>query len=204
MLVINLVIQLALSVYSVPTRLKDIFESNCYPTAFARPPGRSPEGVDGLPPALPPKQLSRKTLSQIIQAHSQQSLLDNHLNEMYDVPVNTDKTTVSPHFTHILSLSRPNLPHLIFERRLHNVVPILCSALTDSGFLSSAQDVVVVVRCGVAWIERLVLVIAPPRISSAKSQCCSVSAWGRESCMCACRVIVWGDHVITLCISSPS
>lgn len=56
---------------------------------------RSPEGVDGQPPALPPKQLSRKTLSQIIQAHSQQSLLDNHLNEMYDVPVNADKTTVS-------------------------------------------------------------------------------------------------------------
>lgn len=56
---------------------------------------RSPEGVDGPPPALPPKQLSRKTLSQIIQAHSQQSLLDNHLNEMYDVPVNADKTTVS-------------------------------------------------------------------------------------------------------------
>lgn len=56
---------------------------------------RSPDGVDGQPPALPPKQLSRKTLSQIIQAHSQQSLLDNHLNEMYDVPVNADKTTVS-------------------------------------------------------------------------------------------------------------
>lgn len=56
---------------------------------------RSPDGIEGQPPALPPKQLSRKTLSQIIQAHSQQSLLDNHLNEMYDVPVNTDKTTVS-------------------------------------------------------------------------------------------------------------
>lgn len=56
---------------------------------------RSPEGLDGQPPALPPKQLSRKTLSQIIQAHSQQSLLDNHLSEMYDVPVNADKTTVS-------------------------------------------------------------------------------------------------------------
>ncbi|TNN72123.1 Tyrosine-protein phosphatase non-receptor type 4 [Liparis tanakae] len=55
----------------------------------------SPEVLDGLPPALPPKQLSRKTLSQIIQAHSQQSLLDNHLNEMYDVPVNADKTTLN-------------------------------------------------------------------------------------------------------------
>lgn len=60
-------------------------------------PFRSPEGLDSQPPALPPKQLSRKTLSQIIQAHSQQSLLDNHVNEMYDVPVNADKTTVS-HF----------------------------------------------------------------------------------------------------------
>lgn len=58
---------------------------------------RSPEGLDSQPPALPPKQLSRKTLSQIIQAHSQQSLLDNHVNEMYDVPINADKTTVS-HF----------------------------------------------------------------------------------------------------------
>ncbi|CAB1328600.1 unnamed protein product [Coregonus sp. 'balchen'] len=44
----------------------------------------SPETVDGQPPALPPKQ-SRKNLSQIIQAHSQQSLLDNHINEMYDL-----------------------------------------------------------------------------------------------------------------------
>lgn len=52
--------------------------------------------MEGQPPALPPKQLSRKTLSQIIQAHSQQSLLDNHVNEMYDVPANPEKTTVSP------------------------------------------------------------------------------------------------------------
>ncbi|KAM3835921.1 LOW QUALITY PROTEIN: tyrosine-protein phosphatase non-receptor type 4-like [Diretmus argenteus] len=72
----------------------------------------SPEGLDGgQPPALPPKQLSRKTLSQIIQAHSQQSLLDNHLNEMYDVPVNTDKTTVTkrvvPHDNLVLKM-RPD------------------------------------------------------------------------------------------------
>ncbi|CAB1347003.1 unnamed protein product [Coregonus sp. 'balchen'] len=51
----------------------------------------SPETVDGRPPALPPKQ-SRKNLSQIILAHSQQSLLDNHINEMYDIPMATDKT----------------------------------------------------------------------------------------------------------------
>ncbi|XP_030198763.1 tyrosine-protein phosphatase non-receptor type 4 isoform X3 [Gadus morhua] len=71
----------------------------------------SPEGVDGLPPALPPKQLSRKTLSQIIQAHSQQSLLDNHLNEMYDVPVNTDKTTLNgvvPHDNLVLIKIKPD------------------------------------------------------------------------------------------------
>uniref|UniRef100_A0AAY5EEQ0 Tyrosine-protein phosphatase n=1 Tax=Electrophorus electricus TaxID=8005 RepID=A0AAY5EEQ0_ELEEL len=44
----------------------------------------SPEGVDGLPPALPPKQ-SRKNLSQLILSHSQQDL-DNHVNELYDIP----------------------------------------------------------------------------------------------------------------------
>ncbi|KAG8000779.1 Tyrosine-protein phosphatase non-receptor type 4 [Nibea albiflora] len=71
----------------------------------------SPEGVDNQPPALPPKQLSRKTLSQIIQAHSQQSLLDNHLNEMYDVPVNADKTTLNgvvPHDNLVLIKMRPD------------------------------------------------------------------------------------------------
>ncbi|MEQ2214708.1 hypothetical protein XENOCAPTIV_017473 [Xenoophorus captivus] len=66
----------------------------------------SPDGVDGQPPALPPKQLSRKTLSQIIQAHSQQSLLDNHLNEMYDVPVNLNG--VVPHDNLVLIKMRPD------------------------------------------------------------------------------------------------
>lgn len=70
---------------------------NCMKKLLSFIPFRSPEGLDSQPPALPPKQLSRKTLSQIIQAHSQQSLLDNHVNEMYDVPVKADKTTVS-HF----------------------------------------------------------------------------------------------------------
>ncbi|KAK5601509.1 Tyrosine-protein phosphatase non-receptor type 4 [Crenichthys baileyi] len=73
--------------------------------------GWSPDGIDGQPPALPPKQLSRKTLSQIIQAHSQQSLLDNHLNEMYDVPVNVDKTTLNgvvPHDNLVLIKMRPD------------------------------------------------------------------------------------------------
>ncbi|XP_024142835.1 tyrosine-protein phosphatase non-receptor type 4 [Oryzias melastigma] len=71
----------------------------------------SPEGVEGQPPALPPKQLSRKTLSQIIQAHSQQSLLDNHVNEMYDVPANPEKTTLNgvvPHDNLVLIKMRPD------------------------------------------------------------------------------------------------
>lgn len=70
----------------------------------------SPETVDGPPPALPPKQ-SRKNMSQIIQAHSQQSLLDNHINEMYDVPVATDKTTLNgvvPHDNLVLIKMRPD------------------------------------------------------------------------------------------------
>ncbi|XP_034142678.1 tyrosine-protein phosphatase non-receptor type 4 [Esox lucius] len=70
----------------------------------------SPEVVEGPPPALPPKQ-SRKNLSQIIQAHSQQSLLDNHVNEMYDVPVATDKTTLNgvvPHDNLVLIKMRPD------------------------------------------------------------------------------------------------
>uniref|UniRef100_A0A8K9UZG2 Tyrosine-protein phosphatase n=1 Tax=Oncorhynchus mykiss TaxID=8022 RepID=A0A8K9UZG2_ONCMY len=70
----------------------------------------SPETVDGRPPALPPKQ-SRKNLSQIIQAHSQQSLLDNHINEMYDVPLATDKTTLNgvvPHDNLVLVKMRPD------------------------------------------------------------------------------------------------
>ncbi|XP_042162574.1 tyrosine-protein phosphatase non-receptor type 4-like isoform X1 [Oncorhynchus tshawytscha] len=70
----------------------------------------SPETVDGRPPALPPKQ-SRKNLSQIIQAHSQQSLLDNHINEMYDVPMATDKTTLNgvvPHDNLVLVKMRPD------------------------------------------------------------------------------------------------
>ncbi|KAM6970309.1 tyrosine-protein phosphatase non-receptor type 4 [Aplochiton taeniatus] len=70
----------------------------------------SPEGLDGPPPALPPKQ-SRKNLSQIIQAHSQQSLLDNHVNEMYDVPVATDKTTLNgvvPHDNLVLIKMAPD------------------------------------------------------------------------------------------------
>ncbi|XP_033842502.1 tyrosine-protein phosphatase non-receptor type 4 [Periophthalmus magnuspinnatus] len=62
----------------------------------------SPEGVAGQPPALPPKQLSRKTLSQIIQAHSQQSL--------YDEP-GADSATLNgvvPHDNLVLIKMRPD------------------------------------------------------------------------------------------------
>uniref|UniRef100_A0A8C1X581 Tyrosine-protein phosphatase n=1 Tax=Cyprinus carpio TaxID=7962 RepID=A0A8C1X581_CYPCA len=58
----------------------------------------SPEGVEGPPPALPPKQ-SRKNLSQLILSHSQQDL-DNHINQMYTIPIATDKAMpngVIPH-----------------------------------------------------------------------------------------------------------
>uniref|UniRef100_A0A8C7L2Z1 Tyrosine-protein phosphatase n=1 Tax=Oncorhynchus kisutch TaxID=8019 RepID=A0A8C7L2Z1_ONCKI len=70
----------------------------------------SPETVDGQPPALPPKQ-SRKNLSQIIQDHSQQSLLDNHINEMYDIPMASDKSTLNGVVSHdnlVLLKMRPD------------------------------------------------------------------------------------------------
>ncbi|RXN29016.1 tyrosine- phosphatase non-receptor type 4-like protein [Labeo rohita] len=69
----------------------------------------SPEGVEGPPPALPPKQ-SRKNLSQLILSHSQQDL-DNHINEMYDVPIATDKATpngVIPHDNLVLIKMKPD------------------------------------------------------------------------------------------------
>ncbi|KAK9969348.1 hypothetical protein ABG768_027528 [Culter alburnus] len=69
----------------------------------------SPEGVEGPPPALPPKQ-SRKNLSQLILSHSQQDL-DNHINEMYDVPIATDKTMpngVIPHDNLVLIKMKPD------------------------------------------------------------------------------------------------
>ncbi|KAA0715732.1 Tyrosine-protein phosphatase non-receptor type 4 [Triplophysa tibetana] len=69
----------------------------------------SPESVEGPPPALPPKQ-SRKNLSQLILSHSQQDL-DNHINEMYDAPIATDKTTpngVVPHDNLVLIKMKPD------------------------------------------------------------------------------------------------
>ncbi|KAK3543610.1 hypothetical protein QTP70_025020 [Hemibagrus guttatus] len=69
----------------------------------------SPECVEGPPPALPPKQ-SRKNLSQLILSHSQQEL-DNRINEMYDVPMATDKTTLNgvvPHDNLVLIKMKPD------------------------------------------------------------------------------------------------
>ncbi|XP_027001240.2 tyrosine-protein phosphatase non-receptor type 4 isoform X2 [Tachysurus fulvidraco] len=69
----------------------------------------SPECVEGPPPALPPKQ-SRKNLSQLILSRSQQEL-DNHINEMYDVPMATDKTApngVVPHDNLVLIKMNPD------------------------------------------------------------------------------------------------
>ncbi|XP_016089220.1 tyrosine-protein phosphatase non-receptor type 4-like isoform X2 [Sinocyclocheilus grahami] len=69
----------------------------------------SPEGVEGPPPALPPKQ-SRKNLSQLILSHSQQDL-DNHISEMYDVPIATEKATpngVIPHDNLVLIKMKPD------------------------------------------------------------------------------------------------
>uniref|UniRef100_A0A9J7YZX9 Tyrosine-protein phosphatase n=1 Tax=Cyprinus carpio carpio TaxID=630221 RepID=A0A9J7YZX9_CYPCA len=65
--------------------------------------------TSGPPPALPPKQ-SRKNLSQLILSHSQQDL-DNHINEMYDVPIATEKATpngVVPHDNLVLIKMKPD------------------------------------------------------------------------------------------------
>uniref|UniRef100_A0A671KMK3 Tyrosine-protein phosphatase n=1 Tax=Sinocyclocheilus anshuiensis TaxID=1608454 RepID=A0A671KMK3_9TELE len=69
----------------------------------------SPEGDEGPPPALPPKQ-SRKNLSQLILSHSQQDL-DNHINQMYNIPIATDKATpngVIPHDNLVLIKMKPD------------------------------------------------------------------------------------------------
>uniref|UniRef100_A0A671SUK8 Tyrosine-protein phosphatase n=1 Tax=Sinocyclocheilus anshuiensis TaxID=1608454 RepID=A0A671SUK8_9TELE len=63
----------------------------------------------GPPPALPPKQ-SRKNLSQLILSHSHQDL-DNHISEMYDVPIATEKATpngVIPHDNLVLIKMKPD------------------------------------------------------------------------------------------------
>ncbi|KAG7463868.1 hypothetical protein MATL_G00181290 [Megalops atlanticus] len=71
----------------------------------------SPEAtIDGQPPALPPKQSRKTVYSQIIQSHSQQEL-DNHINEMYDVPAASDKSMLNgvvPHDNLVLIKMRPD------------------------------------------------------------------------------------------------
>ncbi|KAJ8388369.1 hypothetical protein AAFF_G00133950 [Aldrovandia affinis] len=66
--------------------------------------------IDGQPPALPPKQSRKTVYSQIIQSHSQQEL-DNHINEMYDVPAACDKSMLNgvvPHDNLVLIKMRPD------------------------------------------------------------------------------------------------
>uniref|UniRef100_A0A8B9K1L7 protein-tyrosine-phosphatase n=1 Tax=Astyanax mexicanus TaxID=7994 RepID=A0A8B9K1L7_ASTMX len=82
----------------------------------------SPEGVDGPPPALPPKQ-SRKNLSQLILSHSQQDL-DNHINEMYDIPVATEKATVCHTHAHTLKYTH-NAPQSSSGPHCSTVLPVL-------------------------------------------------------------------------------
>uniref|UniRef100_A0A673H563 Tyrosine-protein phosphatase n=1 Tax=Sinocyclocheilus rhinocerous TaxID=307959 RepID=A0A673H563_9TELE len=69
----------------------------------------TPHDVFSPPPALPPKQ-SRKNLSQLILSHSQQDL-DNHINQMYNIPIATDKATpngVIPHDNLVLIKMKPD------------------------------------------------------------------------------------------------
>ena len=56
---------------------------------------RSPDTtIDGQPPALPPKQSRRTLCSQTSQSASQLEL-DNHINELYNVPGAANRTVVS-------------------------------------------------------------------------------------------------------------
>ncbi|XP_063067548.1 tyrosine-protein phosphatase non-receptor type 4-like isoform X2 [Engraulis encrasicolus] len=63
--------------------------------------------VDGLPPALPPKQRR----SQLSRSPSQQELDNNHVNELYDTPAPTDKSMLNgvvPHDNLVLIKMRPD------------------------------------------------------------------------------------------------
>lgn len=50
--------------------------------------------IDGQPPALPPKQSKKNSCNQINRCHFQQEL-DNHIHEMYDVPVTSEKSVLN-------------------------------------------------------------------------------------------------------------
>ncbi|XP_045660061.1 tyrosine-protein phosphatase non-receptor type 4 isoform X4 [Ursus americanus] len=47
---------------------------------------------DGQPPALPPKQSKKNSWNQIHYSHSQQDL-ENHINETFDIPSSSEKST---------------------------------------------------------------------------------------------------------------
>ncbi|KAK1165920.1 tyrosine-protein phosphatase non-receptor type 4-like isoform X1 [Acipenser oxyrinchus oxyrinchus] len=66
--------------------------------------------IDGQPPALPPKQSKKNSCNQINQCHSQQEL-DNHIHEMYDVPVASEKSVLNgviPHDNLVLIKMSPD------------------------------------------------------------------------------------------------
>ncbi|XP_058890056.1 tyrosine-protein phosphatase non-receptor type 4-like isoform X3 [Acipenser ruthenus] len=66
--------------------------------------------IDGQPPALPPKQSKKNSCNQINRCHSQQEL-DNHIHEMYDVPVASEKSVLNgviPHDNLVLIKMSPD------------------------------------------------------------------------------------------------
>lgn len=66
--------------------------------------------IDGQPPALPPKQSKKNSCNQINRCHFQQEL-DNHIHEMYDVPVASEKSVLNgvvPHDNLVLIKMSPD------------------------------------------------------------------------------------------------
>uniref|UniRef100_A0AAY4CNU7 Tyrosine-protein phosphatase n=1 Tax=Denticeps clupeoides TaxID=299321 RepID=A0AAY4CNU7_9TELE len=64
--------------------------------------------TDSQPPALPPKQSRKSHLGQLGQSQQE---LDNHINELYDVPSSSDKSMVNgviPHDNLVLIKMRPD------------------------------------------------------------------------------------------------
>ncbi|XP_043916669.1 tyrosine-protein phosphatase non-receptor type 4 [Protopterus annectens] len=66
--------------------------------------------TDGIPPALPPKQSKKSNVNQINHTLSQQDL-DNHINEVYDIPSASEKSTpngIIPHDNLVIVRMRPD------------------------------------------------------------------------------------------------
>ncbi|XP_041119879.1 tyrosine-protein phosphatase non-receptor type 4-like isoform X1 [Polyodon spathula] len=66
--------------------------------------------IDGQPPALPPKQSKKNSYNQISWCHSQHQL-DNHIHEMYDVPLASEKAVLNgviPHDNLVLIKMSPD------------------------------------------------------------------------------------------------